>query len=80
MLSHNRLDLDFPLRTLLLLPLPRICLRTHDATAPVAAVLLVLVDVALLDGGHDLGELGLVFAADFGDGESGGSLEQMLAA
>jgi hypothetical protein len=43
-----------------------------------AAVLLVLVDVALFDSGHDLGELGLVFAADFGDGESGGSLEELL--
>ena len=75
MLSHNRLDLDFPLCTLLLLPLACLGLRTHDSTAPVTAGLLVLVDVALLDRLHDLGQLGLVFAANFGDCESGGGLQ-----
>jgi hypothetical protein len=75
MLSHNRLDLDFPLRTLLLLPLACLGLRTHDTTTPVTAGFLVLVDVALLDRLHDLGQLGFVFAADFGDRESGGGLK-----
>jgi hypothetical protein len=39
------------------------------------AGLLMLVDVALLDRLHNLGQLGLVFAADFGDCESGGGLK-----
>lgn len=79
MLSHNRLDLDFTLSTLLLLPLPGLGLRTHDATSPVAPALLILFDVALLDCGDDLGEFRLVFAADFGYGESGGGLSRYVS-
>jgi hypothetical protein len=41
----------------------------------VAAVLLVLVAVALLDSRDELGELGLVLSADLSDGEDGSSLE-----
>lgn len=72
--SAGRLDLDLLVRTLLLLPRARVGLRTHDAAAPSASVLLVLFEVAVLDSRHDLGQLGLVFAADLGDGECGGSL------
>jgi hypothetical protein len=36
--------------------------------------LFILVAVALLDGGDELGEVGLVFGADFGKGEDGGGL------
>lgn len=72
--SADRLDLNLLVRTLLLLPLVRLGLGTHDTTAPVAPVLLVLVEVALLDGGDDLVELVLVLATDLGDGERGGGL------
>jgi hypothetical protein len=36
--------------------------------------LLMLVCVALLDGGDELGKLGLVFGADLGECENGSSL------
>ena len=74
MLSHNRSDLDFPLSPLFLLTLACLCFRTHDATAPMTPVLLGLVHETLFDGGDELRKFGLVFAADFGDGESGGGL------
>lgn len=77
MLSHNPLDLDFPLRPLLLLPLTRLSLGTHDTATPVTSGLLVLLEEALLDGRDDLGEVGLVFGADFGDCEGGGGLVTM---
>ena len=76
---HKRLDLDFALGTILLLLLACLSLGAHDPTAPVATALLVLVGVALLDGRDDLGQLGLVFAADFGDGESGGGLDRYVS-
>jgi hypothetical protein len=40
----------------------------------VSPVLLVLVGVAFLDGGDEFRELGLVFGADFGEGEDSGGL------
>jgi hypothetical protein len=40
----------------------------------VAAGLLVLVGVALLDGGQELGELGLVLGADLSQSQDGGGL------
>jgi hypothetical protein len=40
----------------------------------VAAGILVLVGVALLDSGEELGELGLVLGADLGEGEDSSGL------
>lgn len=54
-------------------------LGTHDTTAPVALGLLVLLEVALLDGLNELGELVLVLSTDLSDGEGGSGLEQTLA-
>ena len=70
----NSLDTDSALSGLALLLLLGDGLGAHDTTTPVAAGLLVLVGVALLDGGEELGELGLVFLADLSDSEDGGGL------
>jgi len=68
------LDLDGSLSSLDLLLLLGVGLGTHDTTTPVAAGLLVLVGVALLDGREELGELGLVLGADLSQGQNGGGL------
>lgn len=68
------LNLDSVLNGLALLLLAGIGLGTHDTTTPVAAGLLVLVSVALLDGREELGELGLVLGADLGQSQNGGGL------
>ena len=73
-------DLDLTVGTLTLLALASLGLGTHDTTTPVTLGLLVLVHVAFLDGLDELGKLRLVFAADLGDGESGGSLESISKA
>lgn len=52
-----RLDFDFTVGTLLLLALVCLGLGTHDTTAPMSLGLLVLLEVALLDGLNELGEL-----------------------
>lgn len=75
----TNLDLDRVLDRLALLLLARIGLGAHDATAPVAALLLSLLEVALLDGGDELGELALVLSADLSQGQNGGGLGGMLA-
>jgi len=49
-------------------------LGTHDTTTPLTLALLVFGAVAFLDGREEFGEFGLVFGADFGNGEDGGSL------
>lgn len=49
-------------------------LGTHDTTTPVTTVLLVLVGVSLLDGGDELGELGVVLGADLGQSNDSGGL------
>ena len=49
-------------------------LGAHDSSTPVAAVLIVLLVVALLEGGDELGELSLVLGADLGQGEDGSGL------
>lgn len=72
--SSAGLDLDGRLDSLALLLLAIVGLGTHDTTTPVTTVLLVLVRVALLDGGDELGELGVVLGADLGQSENGGSL------
>lgn len=68
------LDLNGLLQRLPLLFSLRNRLGAHDASAPVTLRLLVFLGVAFLDGGDEFGELGLVFRADFCDGENGRSL------
>ena len=70
----SSLYLDSTLKRLSLLLRPGNRLCSHDASAPVALSLLVLIRVALLDGRDEFGELGLVLLADFGEGEDGGCL------
>ena len=74
----NHLDLDSALNSLP--PLLHACvgLGSHDTSTPVAAGLRVLLKVAVLDGGDELGELALVFGSDLGEGENGGGLKAML--
>lgn len=74
LLHKTRLDLDLLLGTLPDLARLVLGLLSHDTTAPVAARLVRLGHVALLDGGHELRQLGLVLAADLGQGERGGGL------
>lgn len=69
------LDLDGGLNSLALLLLAGVGLGTHDTTTPVTAGLLVLVGVALLDGGQELGELSLVLGAGLGQSQDGGGLK-----
>ncbi len=72
--TATELDLNGLLQRLPLLFRLRNRLGTHDAPAPVTLRLLVLLGVAFLDGGDEFGELGLVFRADFCDGENGRGL------
>ena len=74
-----RLYLDLALDSLLDLPLVGLGLGAHDTTTPVPLGLLVLLHVALLDGLDELAEVGLVFAADLGDGECGCGLEKGMS-
>lgn len=69
-----RLDLDGVLDGLPPLVHASVGLGAHDATAPVADGLLVLLEVAVLDGGDELGELVLVLGADLGQSKHGSSL------
>jgi len=75
---HASLNLDGGLEGLLALLDALLGLEAHDATAPLLAGILVLLDVALLDGGDELGELALVLGADLGDGEDSGGLVVLL--
>ena len=68
------LDLDGGLDGLLALLDAFLGLGTHDATTPLLAGILVLLNVALLDGRDELGQLSLVLGADLGDGEDSGGL------
>lgn len=68
------LDLDSGLNGLALLLLAGDGLGAHDTTTPVTAGLLVLVGVALLDGGEELGELTLVLRADLSQSEDSSGL------
>lgn len=72
---RSNLDLDGVLESLLALGNLHLGLDAHDATTPLAASLLVLLDVALLDGRDELGELVLVLSADLGESEDGSGLE-----
>jgi len=73
------LNLDGVVKSLLALLDALLGLVAHDATTPLLAGILVLLDVALLDGRDELGELVLVLGADLGDGEDSGGLEVALA-
>jgi hypothetical protein len=75
--SKDRLDLDGGLNGLALLLLAVVGLGAHYTTTPVTAVLLVLVGVSLLDGGDELGELGVVLRADLGEGNNSSSLDKL---
>lgn len=68
------LDLEGRLRGLALLLLALVGLLAHDTTAPSSAGLLALLQVALLNGGDELGQLALVLRSDLGDGKNGSSL------
>ena len=70
----DRLDLDGQLHSAPLLLDALLGLLTHDATTPAAPGLVVLLDVALLDGRDELGELVLVLRSDFGNSEDSSGL------
>ena len=74
----NHLDLDSALDSLP--PLLHACvgLGSHDTSTPVADGLGVLLEVTVLDGGDELGELALILGSDLGEGENGGGLKSML--
>lgn len=73
------LDLEGRVKSLLALLDALGGLVTHDTTTPSLAGILVLLHVSLLDGGDELGELGLVLGADLGEGENGSGLVVGLA-
>ena len=71
----DHLDLDSALDSLPALLHASVGLGTHDTTSPVARSLLVVgLEVAVVDSGDELGELGLVLGADLGKGEDGSGL------
>lgn len=75
---HRRLvdlDLDLTLGALLLLALTGVGLSTHDSTTPLPSGLLGLLEVTLLDGLDELGELGLVLGADLSKSEGSSGLK-----
>lgn len=73
------LDLDGGLKGLSLLLGAGNGLGAEDTTTPVAARLLVLVGVALLDGGEELGELSLVLGAGLSQGEDSSGLVNYIS-
>ena len=75
---RSNLDLDGVLESLLALGNLHLGLDAHDTTTPLAASLLVLLEVALLDGGDELGELVLVLSADLSEGEDGSGLRHTM--
>ena len=75
---RSNLDLEGVLESLLALGDLHLGLDAHDATTPLLAGVLVLLDVALLDGRDELGELVLVLSADLGESEDGSGLEKTL--
>src|ERR1700733_4027974 len=64
LVSHNHLDLDGALQRFPTLLHTSVRLGAHNTTAPVANVLLVLLEVAILDRRDKLGEFRLVFGSD----------------
>ena len=72
------LDLDGKLESPLLLRDAVHGLLAHDTATPLLAGLLVLLNVTLLDGGDELGELGLVLRSDLGDSKDSSGLRLRL--
>ena len=71
----DHLDLDSGLDSLPALGHASVGLGTHDTTSPVTGSILVVgLEVAVVDSGDELGELGLVLGADLGKGEDGSGL------
>lgn len=70
------LNLGSSLKSLLLLHDAHLSLGAHDATTPLSADLVVLLQVAILDGRDELGQLVLVLGADLSEGEDGSGLCQ----
>ena len=73
-LLRTHLDLDGVLKSLPLLLSPGLGLGPHDTTTPVSGSVLVLLEVTVLDGGAELGELALVLGANLGECDNGGGL------
>jgi len=71
------LNLDSGLESLLALLNALVGLEAHDASTPLLASVLVLLEVSVLDGGDELGELGLVLGADLGESEDGSGLNHI---
>jgi len=71
------LDLDGTLESLSPLVHASVGLCTHNTTAPVTAGLLVLLEVTVVDGRHELGEFALVFGSDFSQGKNGSGLNRL---
>ena len=73
--QSDRLDLDGALDSLPALGHASVGLGTHDTTSPVTGSILVVgLEVAVVDSGDELGELGLVLGADLGESEDGSGL------
>jgi hypothetical protein len=73
------LDLDSTLESLPPLLHASVRLSTHDTTTPVANGVLVLLQVTVIDGRDELGELALVLGADLGQSKNSGSLRKLVA-
>jgi hypothetical protein len=71
----DRLDLDSALDSLPALLHAGVGLGTHDTTSPVTrSILVVGLEVAVVDSGDELRELGLVLSADLGESEDSSGL------
>lgn len=76
--THKRLEnlnLEGSLLSLLALGDAGRGLDAQDTATPPLARILVLLEISLLDGGDELGELGLVLGADLGQGENSSGLQ-----
>lgn len=73
---HFFLDLDSHFNCLLFLLSALLSLVSHNTTTPLLASLFVLLEIAILDGGDELGELIFVLGADFGECQHGSILRK----
>lgn len=73
------LDLDSALEGLPPLLHASVRLGTHNATTPVADSVLVLLEVTVVDGRDELGELALVLGADLRQSKNGSGLKMSVA-
>jgi hypothetical protein len=74
------LDLDSALESLPPLLHASVRLSTHNTTAPVADRVLVLLEVTVVDGGNELGELALVLGTNLGQSKNGSGLVGLVNA